>query len=93
MEVAQALSKEKFMHSSTSALLVSTGLDGSVTSGTENDENAEKEASLLLDAAVTLCAIAAKKVRETYSRALELTSLNTFHDFGKFLLTFFPANI
>lgn len=62
MEVAQALSKEKFMHSSTSALLVSTGIDGSVTSGPENDEDAEKEASLLLDAAVTLCAIAAKKV-------------------------------
>lgn len=62
MEVAQALSKEKFMHSSTSALLVNTGIDGSVTSGSENDEDAEKEASLLLDAAVTLCAIAAKKV-------------------------------
>ncbi len=62
MEVAQALSKEKFMHSSTSALLVNTGIDGSVTGGPENDEDAEKEASLLLDAAVTLCAIAAKKV-------------------------------
>jgi hypothetical protein len=70
MELAASMSKEKTMHSSSLPLLLSTGSDG-LTLGTagsdsahsvENDDEAEKEASLLLDAAVTLCAIAAKKV-------------------------------
>lgn len=57
------------MHSSSLPLLLSHASDGpSVGPGgersasLESDEEAEREASLLLDAAVTLCAIAAKKV-------------------------------
>jgi hypothetical protein len=95
MELAASMSKEKTMHSSSLPLLLSTGSDG-LTLGTagsdsmhsvENDDEAEKEASLLLDAAVTLCAIAAKKVNfATYSNLKWPSILLFFHTFdGKFI--------
>lgn len=72
MELAASLSREKTMHSSSLPMLLSSASDGLTLNGGsagdnthnhgENDDEAEREASLLLDAAVTLCAIAAKKV-------------------------------
>lgn len=71
MELAASLSREKTMHSSSLPLLLSTASDsltlgaGGETGHThENDDEAEREAALLLDAAVTLCAIAAKKANQ-----------------------------
>ena len=73
MELAASLSREKTMHSSSLPMLLSSASDGLTLNGGstgdnaqchgENDDEAEREASLLLDAAVTLCAIAAKKVK------------------------------
>lgn len=72
MELAASLSREKTMHSSSLPMMLSSASDGltlsggagdsAQSSGVENDDEAEREAALLLDAAVTLCAIAAKKV-------------------------------
>ena len=73
MELAASLSREKSMHSSSLPMLLSSASDGlTLSSGGagdaahshngESDDEAEREAALLLDAAVTLCAIAAKKV-------------------------------
>lgn len=74
MELAASLSREKTMHSSSLPLLLSSASDGlTLGSGGEsgqsadNDDEAEREASLLLDAAVTLCAIAAKKANQISS--------------------------
>jgi hypothetical protein len=62
MEVAKSLSREKALHSTSLAqLVVSGGLEGS-GGHAEVDAASEREAALLLDAAVTLCTIAAKKV-------------------------------
>jgi hypothetical protein len=67
MEVAKTLSREKIMHSTSLAQVLVTSHDGGNSSGEtqESDAAADREASLLLDAAVTLCAIAAKKVHPT----------------------------
>lgn len=64
MEVAKTLSREKIMHATPLAQLLAAGHEtvGSAGHG-ELDMAAEREAALLQDAAVTLCAIAAKKVR------------------------------
>jgi hypothetical protein len=66
MEVAKSLSQEKIMHSTSLAQLLVNAQDGGTVAGgsggvLESDAEAEKEAELLLDAATTLCTIAAKK--------------------------------
>jgi hypothetical protein len=71
MEVAKSLSREKIMHSTSLAQLLVNAQDGGVMAGggssgggvLESDAEAEREAELLLDAATTLCTIAAKKAR------------------------------
>jgi hypothetical protein len=67
MEVAKSLSQEKILHSTSLAQLLVSAQDGGAHVGgsggaLESDVEAEKEAELLLDAATTLCTIAAKKV-------------------------------
>lgn len=72
MEVAETLTKEKLLYSSnnftsyaqnTSDYLSTNGSSGGRDiNASEIDIEAMKETSLLLDAAVTLCSIAAKKV-------------------------------
>ena len=70
MEVAETLTKEKLLYSSNNFTsyaqntsdYVSTNGSSRDTNASEVDIEAMKETSLLLDAAVTLCSIAAKKV-------------------------------
>ena len=73
MEVAKSLSREKVLHSTSLVQLLvnaqESGLGGvgGAGSSVESDTEAEREAELLLDAAITLCTIAAKKVNEYIS--------------------------
>ena len=72
MEVAKSLSQEKIMHSTSLAQLLVNSQDGSHSGSSgasvDSDIQAEREAELLLEAATTLCAIAAKKVSQFWLR-------------------------
>ena len=83
MEVASSLSKEKLIHSTSLALQLSNAHDGlgSNSVSIEDEEEAGKEASLLLDAAVTLCSIAAKKVTALFPLLIYAFTLQFQHLF------------